>query len=292
MKTIKIKVINFDDNNINASGKPLNWFKCQTRLARSSKFLQLSSPAKHLWLWALCECSQSSLRVAYIRPRDISKEIHCRPQSVLSVLSELTGLEWIQVVSDKKDPYIRREENRKEEIREEFKSDSKSDPPPIFKNPEKPKPEKSPIEIHWLAKIWNENVSALPKVSRTDGKRLQKILQRCGERPSAGEWLFIARKVQSSDFLSGRNGKWTACSFDWLLGSNDSGIPNHVRVFEGVYDKNSIAKPNINQGPKPIAYGSAEAVIAEQESRKEILSDDEHAERAANVKAMIKSAIR
>jgi hypothetical protein len=37
--------------------------------------------------------------------------------------------------------------------------------------------------------------------------------------------------AQASDFLSGRNGKWTGCNFDWLINEN-----NMVKVLEGNYE--------------------------------------------------------
>ena len=36
---------------------------------------------------------------------------------------------------------------------------------------------------------------------------------------------------ESSDFLSGRNGAWPGCSFDWLINYN-----NAIKVIEGAYD--------------------------------------------------------
>lgn len=41
----------------------------------------------------------------------------------------------------------------------------------------------------------------------------------------------VFKKAEASDFLSGRDGKWTSCNFDWLMNVN-----NMVKVIEGKYD--------------------------------------------------------
>ena len=41
--------------------------------------------------------------------------------------------------------------------------------------------------------------------------------------------------AESSDFLSGRNGKWTGCSFDWLMKYD-----NAIKVIEGTYDNKIV----------------------------------------------------
>lgn len=45
--------------------------------------------------------------------------------------------------------------------------------------------------------------------------------------------VFVAfQRAQDSDFLSGRNGKWTACDFDWFFTSDEK----ITHVLEGRYD--------------------------------------------------------
>ena len=46
--------------------------------------------------------------------------------------------------------------------------------------------------------------------------------------------------AEDSDFLSGRNGKWTSCNFDWLINEN-----NMVKVLEGNY-KNKGKKSGLD----------------------------------------------
>lgn len=82
---------------------------------------------------------------------------------------------------------------------------------------------------HWLADLWNQTVVSLPKVSARGRKRHSKILEAVKRRPKE-EWETIFKNVEGSDFLTGRDGKWTNCGFDWIL--NEA---NATKVFEGNY---------------------------------------------------------
>ena len=52
-------------------------------------------------------------------------------------------------------------------------------------------------------------------------------------------------RVQDSDFLSGKNGKWYGCNFDWILKPD-----NLKKILSGAYD-NPAPKPAPNPAPKP-----------------------------------------
>ena len=51
--------------------------------------------------------------------------------------------------------------------------------------------------------------------------------------------------MQDSDFLSGKNGKWYGCNFDWILKPE-----NLKKILSGAYD-NPAPKPVPNPAPKP-----------------------------------------
>lgn len=61
--------------------------------------------------------------------------------------------------------------------------------------------------------------------------RKQRINARLREYPDDEPWIDLFKRVEASDFLTGRNGEWTACGFDWLLKEN-----NIIKVLEGNYD--------------------------------------------------------
>lgn len=52
-------------------------------------------------------------------------------------------------------------------------------------------------------------------------------------------------RVQNSDFLSGKNGKWYGCNFDWILKPE-----NLKKILSGAYD-NPAPKPAPRQNPSP-----------------------------------------
>ena len=48
---------------------------------------------------------------------------------------------------------------------------------------------------------------------------------------SAEEFRDVCKKIDRSDFLSGRDGKWRGCSFDWILKP-----ANWQKIMEGNYE--------------------------------------------------------
>ena len=88
-----------------------------------------------------------------------------------------------------------------------------------------------------IVTIWNETCVSLPKVLRLSDARRDKVKARLkewgGDTPEAmlesARALF--RRIEDSDFLTGRSGKWKA-SFDWIF----EGRTNWIKVMEGNYD--------------------------------------------------------
>lgn len=103
-KVYEIKVLKFDDYNLKSIGKAVEWMRVDVRLARSSKFLQLTSGCKHLWIWLLCEAGQTKTRVVHVHPKFILSEAHVTKKGLESALNVLSGLGWIQVL---RTPYER-----------------------------------------------------------------------------------------------------------------------------------------------------------------------------------------
>lgn len=87
-----------------------------------------------------------------------------------------------------------------------------------------------------ICDLWNSVCVSLPRIAKITEARRQKIRARLDEfgcQPE--EWLTTAeilfRRVQASDFLTGRKTDWKA-SFDWLFENGK----NWVKVTEGNYD--------------------------------------------------------
>ena len=88
-----------------------------------------------------------------------------------------------------------------------------------------------------IQNAWNEKclTSGLPKCTKISDKRRKSIKTLWIEFK---EDVYKAiNKVAESDFLSGRDGKWTGCCFDWLFTKN-----NMLKVLEGNYDNKDMEK--------------------------------------------------
>lgn len=121
----------------------------------------------------------------------------------------------------------------------------------------KPKDSKEEKNIQYpyqdIIDRWNSICTSLPRVTKLNDNRRQKIKCRCDEWGKSPEiWLQTAedifKRVQASDFLKGSNG-WTA-TFDWLF-SNGS---NCIKVMEGNYDNKRGAR-GTQQGDSKLGAG-------------------------------------
>ena len=82
-----------------------------------------------------------------------------------------------------------------------------------------------------IAKAYNEICVSLPKCIRMTDKRKHMIKKRLKDN-TYEDIVTAFTKAEASDFLSGRNGKWQACNFDWFFKSPDT----IVNIVEGKYD--------------------------------------------------------
>jgi len=97
---------------------------------------------------------------------------------------------------------------------------------------DKSREEKS-ISCQLVADSWNKITSNLPKIQKLTDARKRAIHSRAD---SLTEFEEVFQKVESSDFLSGRNGQWLGCGFDWVLKQS-----NWTKIIEGNYD-NKVAE--------------------------------------------------
>ena len=94
------------------------------------------------------------------------------------------------------------------------------------------------FQLERIVEIWNESVQT-PRVAKLTDERKTKVKARikewgCKTQEEAESYAAnLFQRIKSSDFLSGRDGKWRA-NFDWLF-ANDK---NYLKVQEGNYDNN------------------------------------------------------
>lgn len=88
---------------------------------------------------------------------------------------------------------------------------------------------RSAFDYQSVVNSFNSICSSLPSVQKITDKRRKAIKNAAS---LIGEMSFeeYFKQIESSDFLSGRNGKWTGCCFDWVLNG-----ANLTKVIEGNY---------------------------------------------------------
>lgn len=98
--------------------------------------------------------------------------------------------------------------------------------------PQEHQQQKENIPYQRIAEMYNNICSSLPKVEKMTDKRRRHIKTAWKNfKGDISKFEEVFRRAEKSDFLSGRNGKWMGCNFDWLITYN-----NMVKVLEGTYD--------------------------------------------------------
>ena len=100
--------------------------------------------------------------------------------------------------------------------------------------------------------LWNSIVD-LPKIRELTETRKQRVSAASKSVDDYGGWEKLFRTVQESDFLTGRDGKWNNCGFDWVLKPS-----NLTKVMEGTYrnkEEETPASYDIDEMEKRLLYG-------------------------------------
>jgi hypothetical protein len=94
------------------------------------------------------------------------------------------------------------------------------------------KPPSSPVfPFEEYRDIWKNHCPSLP--CPTDPKNWTDTRKRRLKEKglTLEEWADLCKRIEDSDFLSGRSGKWSGCSLDWILKPE-----NWAKLMEGHYD--------------------------------------------------------
>lgn len=81
-----------------------------------------------------------------------------------------------------------------------------------------------------IVQEFNNICVSMPRVQKISKQRNIVIRSRWREYGSMDIFERVFKMAESSDFLSGRDGKWCSCSFDWIMKSQ-----NFIKVMEGNY---------------------------------------------------------
>ncbi len=88
------------------------------------------------------------------------------------------------------------------------------------------------IDYEKIAEQFNEICKSLPKIT-TLSKTRKKNIDRAYTQLD-GKFSELFRKVEKSDFLTGKNGIWTS-GFDWIIKPE-----NMIKILEGNYDNRPV----------------------------------------------------
>lgn len=105
-----------------------------------------------------------------------------------------------------------------------------------------------------IVQAYNDICISLPDVKVVSDKRKRILKSIFNKVKEIQKFKEVFKKAEDSDFLSGRNGKWNGCNFDWLINFN-----NFIKVIEGTYD-NRIEQGKYKNNSKTRAYNSNEQV--------------------------------
>lgn len=97
------------------------------------------------------------------------------------------------------------------------------------------------VDYQSIVDLYHENCPSLPKVLKINETRKKLIRARLRDY-DLDEITTIFANAEASDFLSGRDGAWQSCNFNWLL--TDS---NALKVLEGTYNPDKSKKTHSNQ---------------------------------------------
>lgn len=101
---------------------------------------------------------------------------------------------------------------------------------------------KPPTPFQSIVDLFHSLCPSLPKIRTVTEKRKTDMRVRWKTYPDLDIFGELFKKAEASDFLTGRNGKWAGCNFDWLLKE-----ANMIKVLEGNYDNERSAKSGASE---------------------------------------------
>lgn len=125
-------------------------------------------------------------------------------------------------------------------ISDEIKCTRESNPIQSESNPNlNPNPIQDEVPYQKMIDLFHERCPSLPKIkSVTDKRRKTMKVRWLDLKGDVIDYQAFLDKVENSDFLTNRTGKWKA-DFDWIMTQH-----NFVRILEGNYDNRSTKGQN------------------------------------------------
>lgn len=145
------------------------------------------------------------------------------------------------------------QQSKEKESKEKDSKKDSSDPPQAVVNGDTKK-ETEKIDYKALIDTFNSICVSLPRIESVTNKRQGKIrtlIKNYGDDKKILLKLF--RKTEASDYLTGRNGKWPGCGFDWIIEYN-----NAVKILDGNYDNERDRSPKSSAASRKSKFNNFE----------------------------------
>lgn len=98
----------------------------------------------------------------------------------------------------------------------------------------------NPVPYEKIINLFNQTCPDLPKVQTVNDSRRKTIKSAFKDLKNIEGFENLFKLVHDSNFLCGRDGKWTSCCFDWILKPS-----NRIKIIEGNYKNKSKSTGNI-----------------------------------------------
>lgn len=99
----------------------------------------------------------------------------------------------------------------------------------------------APFDYKNIVSLFNEICVSLPKIKNLSENRKRRIKN--AHEKLNGDFESFFKKVESSDFLTGRKGTWSGACFDWIMKPQ-----NLIKIIEGNYDNKTQQSRNTGTG--------------------------------------------
>lgn len=191
--------------------------------------------------------TKAAKRMRDMRERRKQDELESKEHDSVTLLQDSYGNCYTNVTQDIRDKSIENRDKIKD-IRDTEKDIDEDILHPSAENPPTEDPStKDTIDYKFYQDSWNEICTTLPKCTMISDKR-KKAIKACVVKFGKESVIDAMKKVDESDFLSGRNGRWLGCSFDWLFNTN-----NMLKAIEDTY-KNSCGGKKIDSSEWDVKF--------------------------------------
>jgi hypothetical protein len=89
-----------------------------------------------------------------------------------------------------------------------------------------------------IVNLYNSICISLPRATKMSKSRNRALKSFWNEFKSFKVIKDIFTRAENSEFLSGRSGNWSGCSFDWIIKAS-----NAIKIFDGNYDNKPHPNP-------------------------------------------------